>query len=280
MKKLISRQEAAEKLNCSLQTVTNWVNSGVLKGHMKNGRLFIDSDTLTQHFDTLEDVAQTEERIEALKAEIDAKEKELNLLLHDRLEALGLWSRSTVSNLSRSAVFSFLNYHKSLLPPRHLEILKHVIEYGDIKSVAEEQGVSSTRIVQIAEKAIRILSRALPYDELCSNVATLREENTKLEQKLSELIKEYNIEEKSDLKFDVLSIPVNELDLSCRATNCLRANDIDTLGGIIEMFKHDKRDFLKFRNLGRKTLFELEDLLERLAIQYNFDELGIRWKRI
>ena len=50
-----------------------------------------------------------------------------------------------------------------------------------------------------------------------------------------------------------------DLDLSVRALNCLKAADVETLGDLVSF---DKNDLLKFRNFGKKSLTELEDLVE------------------
>ena len=46
MARMISRQEAAELLDCNVQTVTNWVGRGLLKGHSVGRALMVDSDSI------------------------------------------------------------------------------------------------------------------------------------------------------------------------------------------------------------------------------------------
>lgn len=59
-----------------------------------------------------------------------------------------------------------------------------------------------------------------------------------------------------------------DMDLSVRALNCLKAADVDTLG---ELVVFNKTDLLKFRNFGKKSLTELEDLLESLNLSFGMD---------
>lgn len=66
----------------------------------------------------------------------------------------------------------------------------------------------------------------------------------------------------------LLMSPLSELDLSVRALNCLKAAEVETLG---ELVAHTKADLLKFRNFGKKSLTELEDLLERLELSFGMD---------
>ncbi len=59
-----------------------------------------------------------------------------------------------------------------------------------------------------------------------------------------------------------------DLDLSVRALNCLKAADVDTLG---ELVVFNKSDLLKFRNFGKKSLTEIEELLENRGLSFGMD---------
>lgn len=59
-----------------------------------------------------------------------------------------------------------------------------------------------------------------------------------------------------------------DLDLSVRALNCLKAADVETLG---ELVSFNKNDLLKFRNFGKKSLTELEDLLQNMNLSFGMD---------
>lgn len=59
-----------------------------------------------------------------------------------------------------------------------------------------------------------------------------------------------------------------DMDLSVRALNCLKAADVDTLG---ELVTYHRNDLLKFRNFGKKSLTELDDLLVNLGLSFGMD---------
>jgi len=59
-----------------------------------------------------------------------------------------------------------------------------------------------------------------------------------------------------------------DMDLSVRALNCLKAADVETLG---ELVSFNKNDLLKFRNFGKKSLTELDELLEDLNLTFGMD---------
>ena len=59
-----------------------------------------------------------------------------------------------------------------------------------------------------------------------------------------------------------------DMDLSVRALNCLKAAEVETLG---ELVKYHRADLLKFRNFGKKSLTELDELLERNGLAFGMD---------
>ena len=59
-----------------------------------------------------------------------------------------------------------------------------------------------------------------------------------------------------------------DMGLSVRALNCLKAADVETLGQLVQ---YNKTDLLKFRNFGKKSLTELDDLLESLNLSFGTD---------
>ena len=59
-----------------------------------------------------------------------------------------------------------------------------------------------------------------------------------------------------------------DMDLSVRALNCLKSAEVETLG---ELVVFNKTDLLKFRNFGKKSLTELDDLLANLNLSFGMD---------
>lgn len=67
---------------------------------------------------------------------------------------------------------------------------------------------------------------------------------------------------------DLLSQTVDELDLSVRAHNCLKAANIKNIGDLV---RRDESEMLKFRNFGRKSLQELIEVLEDRGLFFGMD---------
>ena len=59
-----------------------------------------------------------------------------------------------------------------------------------------------------------------------------------------------------------------DMGLSVRALNCLKSADVETLG---ELVVYNKTDLLKFRNFGKKSLTELDEMLARLNLSFGMD---------
>jgi DNA-directed RNA polymerase subunit alpha len=83
-------------------------------------------------------------------------------------------------------------------------------------------------------------------------------------------------EKRNEEEFDETSLHMRQLlktklvdmDLSVRALNCLKAADVETLG---ELVSFNKNDLLKFRNFGKKSLTELEDLVQTKGLQFGMN---------
>ncbi len=66
----------------------------------------------------------------------------------------------------------------------------------------------------------------------------------------------------------VLHTPLEDLDLSVRAYNCLKAAKINTLSDLVT---YDTNELLKFRNFGRKSLVEIEQLINEKGLHFGMD---------
>ncbi len=66
----------------------------------------------------------------------------------------------------------------------------------------------------------------------------------------------------------LLKTKLVDLDLSVRALNCLKAAEVNTLGDLVQ---YQRTDLLKFRNFGKKSLSELEELLGSLNLSFGTD---------
>lgn len=66
----------------------------------------------------------------------------------------------------------------------------------------------------------------------------------------------------------LLKTKLSDMNLSVRALNCLKSAEVETLG---ELVQFNKNDLLKFRNFGKKSLTELDELLDSLNLSFGMD---------
>ena len=71
-----------------------------------------------------------------------------------------------------------------------------------------------------------------------------------------------------------MKTPLEDLDLSVRAFNCLKAAKINSLS---ELVQYEQEDLMKFRNFGQKSLSEIEQVLTERGLSFGMDlpKLGI-----
>jgi len=83
-----------------------------------------------------------------------------------------------------------------------------------------------------------------------------------------EMAPEEEIDEETIRIRTLLKMKVDELELSVRSSNCLKAADIKTLEDLVQK---TEADMLKYRNFGRKSLSELQDILVKLNLSFGMD---------
>lgn len=66
----------------------------------------------------------------------------------------------------------------------------------------------------------------------------------------------------------ILMMPVDELELSVRSHNCLKAANIRTIADLV---RREEPELLKFRNFGRKSLSELSEIIDQFGLQFGMD---------
>jgi DNA-directed RNA polymerase subunit alpha len=66
----------------------------------------------------------------------------------------------------------------------------------------------------------------------------------------------------------MLQAKLIDMDLSVRALNCLKSAELETLGDLVAFHK---ADLLKFRNFGKKSLAELEELVHNKGLEFGMN---------
>jgi DNA-directed RNA polymerase subunit alpha len=85
---------------------------------------------------------------------------------------------------------------------------------------------------------------------------------------VQEVVANEDFDEESLRMRQLLKTKLNDLELSVRALNCLKAADVETLGQLVS---HQRNDLLKYRNFGKKSLTELDEKLDSLNLSFGMD---------
>ena len=104
----------------------------------------------------------------------------------------------------------------------------------------------------------------LKPEEAISGAAKILSEHLSLFVSLTDQVMPVNmVPQEDDRKEKVLEMTIEELDLSVRAYNCLKRANINT---VAELVTRNQEDMMKVRNLGRKSLEEVEQKLQALGL--------------
>ena len=290
MARLISRDEAALLLDVTPQTISNWVEKGIIKGHLvdRQLKLKIDKASIEKYFDSLSDLAFIEKRILAAKRDLQFAEKELEKNLDDTRSAIHLLGKGVPAYLLNDIFSAIIEASgEDVLNEREKRILTMLLEGKDVEFAAEEYGVTRSRIMQIVSHAVRKLACVKTFSELRKENKQLIFDNTNFQtvvqafqNRIKELERINNITSAPVSEYDhllgdkgghftaLMNTKVIDMKITVRSLNCLKAADIETLGDLVRC---KKTDLLKHRNFGKKSLTELDDLLDSLHLHFGMD---------
>ncbi len=92
--------------------------------------------------------------------------------------------------------------------------------------------------------------------------------NERITLEADEIAQTETYDEESLHMRQLLKTKLVDLDLSVRALNCLKGAEVDTLGDLVT---YNKSDLMKFRNFGKKSLSELEELVSNKGLDFGMD---------
>ena len=295
MARMITRQEAATLLNVSAQTISNWVERGVLNGHFScDGRktMFIDRKSIEQYFDSFEELSSMEKRIALQKKTLEEETAELEGKLKEMSDVKYLFGKG-IPELFFLDIFNCILSvaGDDILSKREKDILQMFLSGKTASKIGELYTLTSSRIMQIARKSVSRIAtmKSWPkiheeYKRLCrekENLSVLLEsQQNRIKDLESQLGWHRNTESgdsvvpgytKMELA-QVLSRNLCDENISRRCLNCLRKAGIHTVRDLI---MQEKEFLLRLRCFGRKCLVELDDYLESLNLSFGMDVKSI-----
>ena len=281
---MISRQEAAELLDCNPQTVSNWVERGIIKGHIVGKFLMIDRDSIEQLFDTVKDVADTEQKLLDRKKELQGELRKVDELLEDIRGAVSEAKSTGWDRFFRLIIASAIGLDQDILSDRECKVLKAFALNQSANELAQNMGLTSERVRQIASKAMYKLEDGFNLIKILDKQKLLEQQvgeyNKRLE-KLGEKASSY--ESRQDIAQSYLMIKryerecsptvkllkkrVEDLHLSTRTKQVLLALGFKTLEDIV---KKDKASLVNGHRFG-KCIEELDSYITKIGLSFAMD---------
>lgn len=288
MGRMISRQEAAVLLEVDCQTVSNWVAKGVIKGRKVDGRVMVDKQTITRFFDDLKDLAATESSIRRTKSELEQNERELKMGLRDAVNARKVLGEGIPREVFKDLLWAIIEVAgQDVLDVRESDILRRIVDGASLEDVSLRYVISKYQVALVARRAIRKVSSMRSFSELRRDNRQLGRENEDcqrailhLQGRIRELEDALSIREASLEKYgrklgtnggemtELFNTKLDDTGLSMRCLNGLRAGDVRTIGDLVKLAR---KDVANFRNLGGRSLAELDDLVEMTGLEWGMD---------
>ena len=150
---------------------------------------------------------------------------------------------------------------------------------ADAAEVIEAMGLNVSDAIRLFLKRVATDGTIHPEDAvkqasriLIQHLMIITDENITFDNKEDK--KEDVVDEQVLQLRKVLKTPLEDLDLSVRAFNCLKAAKINSLS---ELVQYEQEDLMKFRNFGQKSLSEIEQVLIERGLSFGMDlgKLGL-----
>ena len=268
----MTRNDAAACLGVDPQTITNWVNKGLLGGYndKSSKRFWVNADDVKKYSEKYKMLSVSEDLLDREQKELLASERKVNakmqMLMHDALN---------VSSFSYDKIGGSLCTLLELTSQggmREKKIMQAFFNGDRISNIAEELELSRERVRQIVVKAIRKFNYAI------KELADLKQENNSLKEEIKnvkmQLIMQEGEEEEQfeDVPPSVFSIRLVNFNLPVRVLNVTKAADIDTIG---DLEQYSKIEMEKFRNFGKKSLMQLDEFIHEMGLEWGMDKAKI-----
>ncbi len=209
---------------------------------------------------TAADIQKTSNEIEILNPDLHIATFNKNLKLDVELEVgIGAGYVPAIENVTPDQTIGVIPVDSIFTPIKNVNFNIENVRIGD-KNDYEKLTLEITTDGSIT-----------PDDALTQAAKVMREHiqlfiNFNMEQEEEQTVTPKDSETERIKK--ILLTSVDDMELSVRSHNCLKAADIQTLG---ELVAKDESEMLKFRNFGRKSLAELMEIVENFGIEFGMD---------
>ena len=277
----ITRKKAAEILGLSRQTISNYIEQGLIGSCVgEHGILYVNSEDVEKYAQKYKMIAANEKMIDDKLKEVEAHKRAINVELtelRNRATANGKLAANAVGML-----FVVINAmsHLGITPKlsyRESKLLKDIINGMTYDELSLKYDLTTTRIRQIVEKTCNKLTDN--EDAAIADIATnqyLRNVIDGLKKKLKAVQTSYDEyrRAKGEVPISDAILPplilgkdVNDCGFPVRILNMFKWCDIYTVGDLLRKF-HGKSDLDKLRNLGKKSVCIILDFIEENNLSF------------
>ena len=280
----ITRNKAAEILGLSRQTISNYIEQGLIGSCVgEHGIVYVNSEDVEKYAQKYKMLAANEKMIDDKLKEVEAHKRAINVELtelRNRATANGKLAANAVGMLFGVInTMSYLNITPKL-SYRESQMLKDIINGMTYDELSFKYELTTARIRQIVEKTCNKLT----YNEnaAIADIATnqdLRIVIDGLKKKLKAVQTSYDEyrRAKGDVPISGAVLPplilgkdVNDCDFPVRLLNMFRGYNVYTVGDLLRKF-HGKSDLAKIRNLGKKSIYIILDFIEENNLSFKQD---------
>ena len=283
-KKYYSRNEAADVLGVHPQSISNYAAKGLLHElcvgpYKKYPRKEVDALNKIPAY----------HKAKALREAADAMQKEMaemHAQISVRYEEMKqefkrVFTQNHVDTWFRYRELIMKVYEMACddtLVDREKHIAYDVLNLDTLQEVADRNGLTRERVRQIFERSLRRIMRfkdiaTSRLDAANKTIETLKRQNDELKATVWSLEHPEFGKPAVDVVDELykfrntppFNVPLRQLGLSVRAFNCCKAAEIETIG---DLCSKTRLQMMKMRNFGRKSLNELDYLLEKMGVQW------------
>jgi DNA-binding CsgD family transcriptional regulator len=269
-KKLVPRQEAANMLGISVQTVSNYIERGIIAGIKKGNYTYVFRDSLEQFLSEAHDMLSIKSELENAKKDYETRLTEYQELMKQIMEDTVLAkSANSVKSSVMEAICGMCGSHDVMSPDftrRISEILLMWLDGKDYTIIASVYGLSRERVRQIIQVGLHRIPKWKNYVEMRkeykrmkSRITNLESENLLLKTQLDEMTLKYNAKTNTNPTDPILTKSIMDIGLSTRSTNCLRMAGVKT---VFDITRLTPDDLLNINQMGKKSKMEIEEFLE------------------
>lgn len=274
----MTRNNAAEALGVTPQTISNYVKEGILGGFIgiKN-TLYVNADDVDKYLKKYRFITVKEEMIDRKLRELKDRENEINdRLAYTRKELLGAKSYKTPGAI----ILAKALFRAAIIPrlsTREMDIIDMYIDGCSLQEIADVFSLTSARINQIIAKALRkFTEQTVEINENLRENSDLEAEIHSLKLSVAALKKEYNdyrishgdTEDESLFSPpEILLKPIEECGFSRRVISVLSWDKVYDVNGLVTKF-FCLNDILKLRNIGRGSLYEIKFFIEKHGLLF------------